>query len=118
MLTEAERRQRDRQTIEKALKASNGKVFGPGGAAELLGIKPLLARKPFGLSGGEKQRIALGRALIRRPDLVRRMAAGEVSESACDHCNLCMARVGFEPTRCVLREPLPLTPKGSPSQSP
>ncbi len=47
--------------------------------------------------------VALARALIRRPDLVRRMAAGEVVESECNHCNLCMARVGFQPTRCVLR---------------
>ena len=47
--------------------------------------------------------VALARALIRRPDLVRRMEAGEVIESECNHCNLCMARVGFEPTRCVLR---------------
>ncbi len=47
--------------------------------------------------------LALARALIRRPDLVRRMESGAVTESGCDHCNLCMARVGFEPTRCVLR---------------
>lgn len=40
LLTEADRRQRDKEAIEKALKATNGKVFGPGGAAELLGIKP------------------------------------------------------------------------------
>lgn len=48
--------------------------------------------------------MALGRALIRRPDLVRRMMAGEALDSDCNHCNLCMARVGFEPTRCALRE--------------
>ncbi len=35
--------------------------------AELLGIPSLLKRKPSTLSGGEKQRVALGRALIRRP---------------------------------------------------
>jgi ABC-type sugar transport system ATPase subunit len=32
--------------------------------AELLGLKPLLARKPAQLSGGQQQRVALGRALI------------------------------------------------------
>jgi sn-glycerol 3-phosphate transport system ATP-binding protein len=32
--------------------------------AELLGLKPLLARKPGQLSGGQQQRVALGRALI------------------------------------------------------
>ena len=35
--------------------------------AELLGISHLLARKPAGLSGGEAQRVALGRALSFRP---------------------------------------------------
>ena len=32
--------------------------------AELLGLDPLLARKPSQLSGGQQQRVALGRALI------------------------------------------------------
>ncbi|MFL5438625.1 MAG: ABC transporter ATP-binding protein, partial [Myxococcales bacterium] len=35
--------------------------------AELLGISPLLARKPRELSGGQRQRVALGRALVRKP---------------------------------------------------
>jgi len=35
--------------------------------AELLGIRHLLARRPAGLSGGEAQRVALGRALAMRP---------------------------------------------------
>ena len=33
---EEERRRRDRETIVRALEASGGKVFGAGGAAELL----------------------------------------------------------------------------------
>ena len=33
----------------------------------LLGIAPLLARGPEGLSGGEKQRVAIGRALLSQP---------------------------------------------------
>ena len=37
--------------------------------AELLGITSLFNRKPSSLSGGEKQRVALGRALIRQPKL-------------------------------------------------
>lgn len=40
LMTESEKRQRDREMIIQALKASGGKVFGPDGAAELLGIKP------------------------------------------------------------------------------
>jgi molybdate/tungstate transport system ATP-binding protein len=35
--------------------------------AEFLGLTLLLDRKPFGLSGGEAQRVALGRALACRP---------------------------------------------------
>jgi molybdate/tungstate transport system ATP-binding protein len=35
--------------------------------ADLLGIAPLLGRRPHGLSGGEAQRVALGRALAMRP---------------------------------------------------
>ncbi len=35
-------------------------------AAELLGLLPLLARKPSQLSGGQQQRVALARALVAR----------------------------------------------------
>ncbi|MBK7641934.1 MAG: ABC transporter ATP-binding protein [Planctomycetes bacterium] len=36
-------------------------------SAELLGLGPLLARKPAELSGGQMQRVALGRAIVRDP---------------------------------------------------
>ena len=38
-------------------------------AAALLGIEPLLKRRPARLSGGEKQKVALARALVRDPVL-------------------------------------------------
>lgn len=38
--------------------------------AELLGLGDLLDRKPAGLSGGESQRVALGRALSASPDIL------------------------------------------------
>src|SRR5690606_38771726 len=34
-------------------------------AAEILGLKPLLNRRPKALSGGQRQRVALGRAIVR-----------------------------------------------------
>jgi molybdate transport system ATP-binding protein len=37
---------------------------------ELLGIEPLLQRQPGALSGGEKQRVAIGRALLAAPRLL------------------------------------------------
>lgn len=36
----------------------------------LLGIEPLLGRRPVTLSGGEKQRVAIGRALLADPELL------------------------------------------------
>ncbi len=55
-----------------------GRRFAPdaGGMAEidqvvgLLGIGGLLSRRPIHLSGGEKQRVAIGRALLARPRLL------------------------------------------------
>jgi sn-glycerol 3-phosphate transport system ATP-binding protein len=37
--------------------------------AGLLGLQPLLARKPRQLSGGQRQRVAMGRAIVREPKL-------------------------------------------------
>jgi multiple sugar transport system ATP-binding protein len=36
-------------------------------AARILGIEPLLDRKPKALSGGQRQRVAVGRAIVRKP---------------------------------------------------
>ncbi|MEE9404878.1 MAG: sn-glycerol-3-phosphate ABC transporter ATP-binding protein UgpC [Algisphaera sp.] len=38
-------------------------------AADILGITPLLDRKPKALSGGQRQRVALGRAIVRNPSV-------------------------------------------------
>jgi molybdate transport system ATP-binding protein len=37
---------------------------------DMLGIGPLLSRRPSDLSGGEKQRVAIGRALLAEPELI------------------------------------------------
>lgn len=47
---------------KEKIKAEVGRVAG------LLGLEDLLDRKPRALSGGQAQRVALGRAIIRRPD--------------------------------------------------
>lgn len=39
-------------------------------AVALLGIEPLLERRPASLSGGEKQRVAIGRALLANPEVL------------------------------------------------
>ncbi len=36
-------------------------------AARILGLEPLMARKPGELSGGQRQRVAMGRAMVREP---------------------------------------------------
>jgi multiple sugar transport system ATP-binding protein len=38
-------------------------------AAEILGITPLLKRKPGQLSGGQRQRVAVARAIVREPSV-------------------------------------------------
>ena len=52
------------QRIDKAERADKVEW-----AAELLGIGPLLDRKPRQLSGGERQRVALARAIVREPSV-------------------------------------------------
>ncbi len=38
-------------------------------AARILGLEPLLERKPRQLSGGQRQRVAMGRAIVRDPNV-------------------------------------------------
>lgn len=51
--------------------------------------------------------VAMGRALLRDPDLVRNMAEGSATEGSCIHCNKCMVSI-FSGTRCVLDHPDPI----------
>jgi 4,4'-dithiodibutanoate disulfide reductase len=45
--------------------------------------------------------VAMGRALLREPDLVRRFGAGLASDALCVHCNKCVATI-YHGTHCVL----------------
>ena len=51
--------------------------------------------------------VAMGRALLREPDLLQTFAKGERSEGLCVHCNKCMPTI-YSGTRCVLVETEPL----------
>lgn len=53
--------------------------------------------------------VAMGRALLREPDLVGRWQAGDTDDGTCIHCNKCMATI-YTGTRCVLDEPDPPEP--------
>jgi 2,4-dienoyl-CoA reductase-like NADH-dependent reductase (Old Yellow Enzyme family) len=45
--------------------------------------------------------VAMGRALLREPDLLRRIAADGSTRSQCIHCNVCMSTI-YTGTECHL----------------
>ena len=51
--------------------------------------------------------VALGRALLREPDLVRKFETGESVKATCVHCNKCVPSI-YTGTRCALDYPDPL----------
>jgi 2,4-dienoyl-CoA reductase-like NADH-dependent reductase (Old Yellow Enzyme family) len=52
--------------------------------------------------------VAMGRALLREPDLVSRFRSGAATAGTCIHCNKCIPSI-YSGTRCVLDNPRPLT---------
>jgi 2,4-dienoyl-CoA reductase-like NADH-dependent reductase (Old Yellow Enzyme family) len=48
--------------------------------------------------------VAMGRALLREPDLLARWQRGETAEALCIHCNKCMPTI-YRGTHCVLVPP-------------
>ncbi len=52
------------------LTAPEARYAQPGQVTALLGLEHLLARRPNALSGGEQQRVAIGRALLGSPRLL------------------------------------------------
>lgn len=65
-----------RQNLEHPLRAPGAKLPNPEierrvmGVAETLNIHMLMDRLPQHLSNGQKQRVALGRAMVREPDVL------------------------------------------------
>ena len=62
-------------TVENNLRygerrARRARTIGFDAVVEMLGIRHLLRRRPHTLSGGEKQRVAIGRALLSQPRLL------------------------------------------------
>ena len=58
--------------------------------------------------------VAMGRPLLREPDLVNRLRSGEAAGATCTHCNRCMPSI-YTGTRCVLDHPEPLTTRTHPN---
>jgi 2,4-dienoyl-CoA reductase-like NADH-dependent reductase (Old Yellow Enzyme family) len=48
--------------------------------------------------------VAMGRALLREPDLLNRWQAGDTADGLCVHCNKCMPTI-YRGTHCVLVAP-------------
>lgn len=48
--------------------------------------------------------VALGRSLLREPDLIARWARGEIGDATCIHCNKCIPTI-YRGTHCVLVPP-------------
>ncbi|MEQ6902241.1 NADH:flavin oxidoreductase [Nocardioides sp. YIM 152588] len=76
------------------------------------GISSLAAMRRAMADGFEL--VAMGRALLREPDLVDRLASGEADAGVCIHCNRCMPTI-YSGTRCTEWGPgegVPLAPAG------
>jgi 2,4-dienoyl-CoA reductase-like NADH-dependent reductase (Old Yellow Enzyme family) len=56
--------------------------------------------------------VAMGRALLREPELVASFQAGTAVQGTCTHCNKCIPSI-YTGTRCVLDFPAPLTIAGT-----
>jgi len=55
--------------------------------------------------------VAMGRAVLREPDLVTRMQEGVQTEGDCIHCNRCMVSI-YTGSRCVVDAPDPIITTG------
>lgn len=55
--------------------------------------------------------VAMGRALLREPDLLLQMQDGTQTEGNCIHCNRCMVSI-YSGSRCVVDHPEPILSSG------
>jgi 2,4-dienoyl-CoA reductase-like NADH-dependent reductase (Old Yellow Enzyme family) len=51
--------------------------------------------------------VAMGRALLRNPNLINEMQAGTATAGNCIHCNKCMLSI-YSGTRCIIDQPTPV----------
>jgi len=56
--------------------------------------------------------VAMGRALLREPNLIAKMQAGTADRGTCTHCNKCIPSI-YTGTRCVLDHPAPINLTGT-----
>jgi 2,4-dienoyl-CoA reductase-like NADH-dependent reductase (Old Yellow Enzyme family) len=70
-----------------------------GGVTKLATIRSAVSEEGF-------EFVAMGRALLREPDLIARYRSDAARESLCVHCNKCVATI-YRGTRCVLVEEIP-----------
>ena len=59
-----------RQNLLYGRRAESKSAIGFDAVVDLLGLPALLERRPVALSGGEKQRVAIGRAILSNPKLL------------------------------------------------
>jgi len=121
--------------LRYGLKRATGSQINFDDVVSLLGLLPLLARKPKQLSGGEQQRVALGRALLAQPrmllldeplaslDAARREEVMPYFEKLRDQLSVPIVYVSHQldevlrlATHIVLLEAGAVTAQGSPTQ--
>ena len=93
---------------EEAVPALQGQLFRERLALPLMLLGGVDTEAAMGTAMAEGfEFVAMGRALVRDPDLVNRLRSKELAGTTCIHCNRCMPSI-YTGTRCVLDHPEPL----------
>ena len=93
---------------EEAFLLPKAKLFRERLELPLMLLGGISKRETMDLAMAEGfQFVALGRPLVREPDLVNRLRSREAAGTTCIYCNQCMPSI-YTGTRCVLDHPEPL----------